>query len=830
MSDTDFTAKVTRIRADWLNDLNQLRYGNSSLLRGAQLLEFMPTGPAAVARSVREELDDMQVVSSLRKMSEVQRNDVLGRVGSMDVSGKIQEVVDYAQTKGCTIEAVPGIYFMGNTVTVNSHNTCIRGRGLNTVFRRTGDYGDTFLFTGDNANGTYLLRCGLEDVAVQALGLMTSGVHVNLNGVQWFSLKNVQTLDGFTCFRFAGVLMSFMRGLHSHRVALYGGSVTGRKGILFDGATGNYAHPSCSDLFISQMNVKGIHGVGIDPCVEDCIYVTCADGIWIQDGHTAGGKNSDVTFSAEHATEWIGTVQLDGVMCDPTKGAGIRFKGSTQQIFGCQITKSNIHGASGQYGETCGILVDAGTDMQDCEFTNCNVYDWGQEGVKALAGESITFTTLTCRDNSKASVGAKSGIYLENTDDYRFVGGLSGFDRPFSGTRTQKYGIEFGASNNDCVMDGGFDLQGNISGSIGGGAGQYRTGNVALEKTPSAAILGNLVKGGGKKFNGTTDYLDSNALTGIAASKKFTFAWKGRFANASGSQEAILHSAGIVIRITREANGTMQIVGENAAGVQILSQTSTGTAAAPTAGDYTILISLDLGTAGSMRFYVNDIQNLVNTTFTDDSIGFSTVTEYSVGAQAAGAIKFTGDMYLVGFLEGVYIDFNTKANRRKFFDRAGNIADIGPGGENAFGAQARLLLYGRDYPEWPMNLGSGTGTFTINGTPAAPTVASYEYEEAVQRSVTVTTATHTVGTTITSLVGDRAAGTITLTLDVTVETVAREIRVRTVQNQTIISAASNVVPLAGGAAGTAICAGTAGKWALLRKSIGSTTYQIIEGN
>lgn len=38
---------------------------------------------------------------------------------------------------------------------------------------------------------------------------------------------------------------------------------------------------------------------------------------------------------------------------------------------------------------------------------------------------------------------------------------------------------------------------------------------------------------------------------------------------------------------------------------------------------------------------------------------------------------------------------------------------------------------------------------------------------------------------------------------------------RTIQAQTLVSASSNVIPLAGGAAGTAILAGTAGKWAKL---------------
>jgi hypothetical protein len=57
--------------------------------------------------------------------------------------------------------------------------------------------------------------------------------------------------------------------------------------------------------------------------------------------------------------------------------------------------------------------------------------------------------------------------------------------------------------------------------------------------------------------------------------------------------------------------------------------------------------------------------------------------------------------------------------------------------------------------------------------------------------------------------------------------IGRELFIRTIQNQAAVSASSDVVPLAGGAAGTAILAATAGKWARL-KSDGSTTNRVIE--
>lgn len=59
------------------------------------------------------------------------------------------------------------------------------------------------------------------------------------------------------------------------------------------------------------------------------------------------------------------------------------------------------------------------------------------------------------------------------------------------------------------------------------------------------------------------------------------------------------------------------------------------------------------------------------------------------------------------------------------------------------------------------------------------------------------------------------SASITATLPAASSWVGRRVRVKTIAAYTVVSASSNVVPLAGGAAGTAILAATAGKWAEL---------------
>lgn len=77
---------------------------------------------------------------------------------------------------------------------------------------------------------------------------------------------------------------------------------------------------------------------------------------------------------------------------------------------------------------------------------------------------------------------------------------------------------------------------------------------------------------------------------------------------------------------------------------------------------------------------------------------------------------------------------------------------------------------------------------------------------------TQTGATYSIVGTDNTVIANRA-GTITMTLPAVGSSAGRRLRFVTITANTVVSAATNVVPLAGGAAGTAILAATAGKWA-----------------
>jgi hypothetical protein len=99
-------------------------------------------------------------------------------------------------------------------------------------------------------------------------------------------------------------------------------------------------------------------------------------------------------------------------------------------------------------------------------------------------------------------------------------------------------------------------------------------------------------------------------------------------------------------------------------------------------------------------------------------------------------------------------------------------------------------------------------------------------EQVINTVLTVTASTQTITSQITIIVN--FAGTCTLTLPAASSYTGRTLTIKTITANTVVSASSNVVPLAGGSAGTAIVAATAGKWATLTSD--GTSWVIMAAN
>lgn len=90
------------------------------------------------------------------------------------------------------------------------------------------------------------------------------------------------------------------------------------------------------------------------------------------------------------------------------------------------------------------------------------------------------------------------------------------------------------------------------------------------------------------------------------------------------------------------------------------------------------------------------------------------------------------------------------------------------------------------------------------------------------------TANFTVATNEHNLIVNKAGSSCTVTLPSAYQSTGREIRIKTLQAQTVVSASSNVVPRNSATAGTAILAASAGSWAILVSD--GTNWVIMAGS
>lgn len=111
---------------------------------------------------------------------------------------------------------------------------------------------------------------------------------------------------------------------------------------------------------------------------------------------------------------------------------------------------------------------------------------------------------------------------------------------------------------------------------------------------------------------------------------------------------------------------------------------------------------------------------------------------------------------------------------------------------------------------------TGTGVLVFNTSPALITPAlGAASADSLQRGAVVTkTISFTLAATENWVICNGSA-TIIATLPAAASFPGREIMLKTIAAFTVVSASSNIIPLVGGAAGTAILAATAGKYATL---------------
>ena len=147
----------------------------------------------------------------------------------------------------------------------------------------------------------------------------------------------------------------------------------------------------------------------------------------------------------------------------------------------------------------------------------------------------------------------------------------------------------------------------------------------------------------------------------------------------------------------------------------------------------------------------------------------------------------------------------------------------GSGGALFSGASANATVLG--------SLDNNPVQFFVNSNLVGQytTAGNFKNEGAIstKSASTFTGTSGTVGATDSAAIFN-ASGTFTATLPAAATYPGRWLYVKTIAAQTVNSASSNVIPLAGGSAGTALLTATAGKWAVLQSN--GTNWEIFAAN
>lgn len=227
-------------------------------------------------------------------------------------------------------------------------------------------------------------------------------------------------------------------------------------------------------------------------------------------------------------------------------------------------------------------------------------------------------------------------------------------------------------------------------------------------------------------YDGTNDYGTRGAdLSGIANGKQGTFSGWVAFVGGNGYQMllAIRNGGGAnYFQVFRGDAGTFDneiyINGSNSAGADIFT---IKTANSFTAGPkwWHILASWDLSDPNKRHLYINDVSDLVVTTFTNDTLDY-TNGNVGVGALTDGTLKLNGGLGEV-FFHTAYIDLSVEANRRKFISYSGRPVSLGANGSLPLGVQPLIYLPTGDPSN---NLGTG-GAFVVSGALTAATSSPF---------------------------------------------------------------------------------------------------------
>lgn len=216
----------------------------------------------------------------------------------------------------------------------------------------------------------------------------------------------------------------------------------------------------------------------------------------------------------------------------------------------------------------------------------------------------------------------------------------------------------------------------------------------------------------GTLFDGTTNNLALGAgLTGAADNKLLLFSGWIRMDGADAASTSMINVFG--------PSSTVQVIHDNNNAIQFIApaatldvQSSNNSLNVATGWTHA-MGSFNMGDVGDRHLFVNDVSDLIVTTYVDAVIDWTT-TDAFIGSNQVGA-ALTPAAFSEFYLTNEFLDLSVEANRRLFIDANGFPVDLGADGSTPTGTAP--LVYMRNGGQWTPGLNAGTGgDFTVNGT------------------------------------------------------------------------------------------------------------------
>lgn len=220
-------------------------------------------------------------------------------------------------------------------------------------------------------------------------------------------------------------------------------------------------------------------------------------------------------------------------------------------------------------------------------------------------------------------------------------------------------------------------------------------------------------------FDGSTGYLyRSSALAGISDSNTISGSfWFNSDSPTSIDQFFYQYKTGVgttMMAVEMVTGVVLRFRAKNDSNTTILSVSGSTVLGAGTS--YFVQFCFDLSDTGKRYIYVNNVaETLSVSTYTDDTIPFSTIDVSGIGAYYNGLSwsNFHDGKLSEFYFTTDYIDFSQEANRLKFRDAFGNPVDLTP--QIEAGTIPNPAIYMRfDPANQGKNYGTG-GDFTVNG-------------------------------------------------------------------------------------------------------------------